>query len=126
MLRFVLVTAYCFAGIEHLRSPELFLPIVPGWMPFPHETVLLTGLAEVAGALALLTTRLRKLAAIMLAAYAVCVFPANIKHAFEGVVIGETALTWWYHAPRLALQPIFVWWPLFAGSLIDWPFGDAD
>ncbi len=125
-LRFVLVTAYCFAGIEHLRAPELFLPIVPGWVPFPRETIILTGLLEIAGSLGLMSTSLRRLAGIMLAAYAVCVFPANIKHAFEGIVIGETALAWWYHAPRLALQPVLVWWALFAGSVIDWPFRGAE
>jgi hypothetical protein len=29
---------------------------------------------------------------------------------------------WAYHAPRLAFQPVFVWWALFAGDLVDWPW----
>ena len=28
----------------------------------------------------------------------------------------------WYHVPRLAFQPEIVWWALFAGQVIDWPF----
>ena len=122
VLRYLLAAAYCFVGIVHLRSPEVFLPIVPHWVPFPRETVLLTGAAEIAGAVALLTTRLRYAAGVMLALYAVCVFPANIKHAIEGVAIGGTRLSWWYHGPRLAFQPVIVWWALFCGGVIRWPF----
>ena len=40
----------------------------------------------VAGAVALLTASLRWWAGVMVALYAVCVFPANIKHAFENVL----------------------------------------
>ncbi len=86
-----------------------------------------TGLCELAGALALLTTRFRGLAGICLALYAVCVYPANINHAFETVPpalvkMGQMHLGWWYHAPRLALQPVLVWWALFAGEVVTWPF----
>ena len=44
-----------------------------------------------------------------LAAYAVCVFPANIKHALDSLVAGEAFLGGWYHGPRLVLQPFIVW-----------------
>ena len=45
----------------------------------------------------------------------------NIKHAFDGVVIAPIPDSWWYHAPRLALQPVLVWWALFCSGVIDWP-----
>ena len=51
----------------------------------PHAVVLVTGLCKIAGSVALLTRRLRRLAGILLAIYAVCVFPANIKHAVESI-----------------------------------------
>ena len=57
-----------------------------------------------------------------LAVYAVCVWPANFKHAFGGVDIPHISSSWWYHAPRLALQPVIVWWALFCAGVIDWPF----
>ena len=122
ILRWLLAAAYLTAGVVHLRSPGTFIPIVPDWVPFPAQTVLFTGVCEVAGAIALLTRRLRYVAGVMLALYAVCVFPANIKHALDGVAIGGSRLGWWYHAPRLAFQPVIVWWALFAGQVIDWPF----
>jgi uncharacterized membrane protein len=122
VLRYVLAVVYFFVGVVHLRSPDVFLPIVPEWVPFPRETVLATGACEVAGALALMTTRLRYAAGVMLALYAVCVYPANIKHALEDVTVGGTHFSWWYHAPRLAFQPVFVWWALFCGGVTSWPF----
>ena len=42
-------------------------------------------LCELAGAAAMLTARWRCLAGIMLALYALCVWPANIKHAVEHI-----------------------------------------
>lgn len=121
-LRWILAAVYFTVGVIHLRSPEAFLPIVPGWVPMPRTVVLLTGIAEILGAIGLLLPRLRWLAGVMLAAYAVAVFPANIKHALEGVRVGGEVLGWGYHGPRLAFQPVFVWWALFAASVIDWPF----
>ena len=123
--RWALAAAYLLVGIIHLRSPGVFLRIMPGWVPFPRETVLLTGACEIAGAIALMTARFRRLAGIMLAAYAVCVYPANVKHAIDDLTAGAGPghLGWWYHAPRLAFQPVIVWWALFAGGVVSWPFG---
>lgn len=123
ILRWTLAAAYLSVGIVHLRSPEAFLPIVPLWVPFPRDVVLITGACEIAGSIALCTTRLRFLAGVMLALYAVCVYPANIKHAVDGITVGGAHLGWWYHVPRLAFQPVIVWWALFAGRVVDWPFG---
>tara|TARA_B110001454_G_scaffold218985_1_gene248934 strand:- start:638 stop:898 length:261 start_codon:yes stop_codon:yes gene_type:complete len=57
----------------------------------------------------------------MLALYAICVFPANIKHAVSYVAIDGVQLGWWYHGPRLSFQPIIVWWSLFSSGVTDWP-----
>ena len=120
--RLVLAAAYGFVGYVHITSPEGFLPIMPDFVPFPREVVLGTGVAEIAGAIGLMVPRLRRAAAWGLAAYAVCVFPANIKHAVDGVVVSGAALGWGYHGPRLLAQPVIVWWALWAGGITDWPF----
>jgi len=120
--RWLLAIAYFLVGVEHIRSPHGFVSIVPGWVPFPQETVFVTGLCELAGSIALLTRRLRWWAGVMLAAYAVCVYPANINHAINNIPVGGASLGWWYHGPRLAAQPLIVWWALFAGEVTLWPF----
>ena len=123
VLRWLLALGYLIAGIAHLRAPAGFLQITPGWVPWPATVIALTGLAELAGAVALAAIpRLRKAAGIGLALYAVCVFPANLNHAFSHIAIGGTQLGWWYHAPRLALQPVLVWLALWTGGSTDWPF----
>ncbi len=122
IVRWVLALFYLVAGVAHLRSPGGFLAITPGWVPYPEAVVALTGIAEILGAIGLMVPRLRYAAAIGLAAYAVCVYPANINHAVNDIAIGGTSLSWWYHGPRLLLQPLFVWLALWAGHVIDWPF----
>jgi uncharacterized membrane protein len=95
VMRWTMAAFYLVAGTGHLLRPEAFLPIVPAWVPRPREVVLLTGLCEIAGALALLMPRLRVLAGIMLALYALCVWPANIKHAIDGVSLPPIPDSWW-------------------------------
>jgi uncharacterized membrane protein len=120
-MRWLMAAFYIVAGIGHLLRPDAFLPIVPDFVPMPREIIVLTGLCEFAGAAALLTSRLRKIAGIMLALYALCVWPANIKHAVEGINLPPIPDTWWYHGPRLAFQPVLIWWALFCSGAIDWP-----
>jgi uncharacterized membrane protein len=36
------------AGVAHIVQPDVFLPIVPDWVPFSRETVVLTGACELA------------------------------------------------------------------------------
>lgn len=121
-LRWLLAMAFALVGIVHLKSPDSFMPIMPGWVPWPREVILATGVCELLGATSLLVHRLRWFAGVMLASYAVCVFPANVKHAVDHVAVGGVELGLWYHVPRLLFQPVIVWWALFAGGVIDWPF----
>jgi uncharacterized membrane protein len=120
-MRWTMAAFYLAAGTVHLIAPDQFLPIVPDFVPMPREVVLATGLCEIAGAFALLTTRLRWLAGVLLALYALFVFPANIKHAFEGIHLPPVSNSWWYHGPRLMMQPVLVWWALFCAGVVDWP-----
>ena len=110
-------------GVLHVLAPAVFLPIMPPKIPYPRQVVVGTGVAEILGGLGLLIPRTRKAAATGLALYAVCVYPANLYHAFARRTVPPLPDIWWYHAPRLAFQPVFVWWALFAGGLLPrrWP-----
>jgi len=120
--RRVLAAIYLAAGVLHLMVPEPFVGILPGWVPRPDLVVALTGVAEIAGAAGLMIPRLRRAAGIGLALYALCVWPANFEHARQALAQDGLPPGLWYHVPRLALQPAIVWWALWAGSVIDWPF----
>ena len=119
--RWLLAAAYLAAGVMHLRLPALLLAITPAWVFWPREVIIATGIAEIAGAIGLLTRRSRRAAGWALAAYAVCVYPANIQHALNDLGDG-TGLSWWYHGPRLAAQPLIVWWALWASGVTAWPW----
>lgn len=105
IMRWFLAAFFVAGGVAHLAVPGEFLKITPDWVPFAPQVILVTGFCEIAGALALVTKPLRSWAGIALAVYAVCVWPANFKHAFGGVDIPHLSSSWWDHAPRLALQP---------------------
>ncbi|WP_398470029.1 hypothetical protein [Tardiphaga sp.] len=122
-MRWVLAAFFAAAGIAHLRIPETLLLITPAWVPFAREVIIATGVFEIAASIALLSrTRLRWWAGVALALYALCVWPANVKHAMEGIEMPLIGNSWWYHAPRLALQPMIIWACLFCAGATDWPW----
>jgi len=122
VMRWILATFYTWAGLAHLTVPDKLLLITPGWVPFAPQVIFLTGLFEIAASAALVTRPLRLWAGIAMSLYAVCVFPANIKHAIDGIHLAPIPDSWFYHGPRLALQPVIVWWALYCSGAIDWPW----
>lgn len=141
-LRWVLAVLFVVAGIAHLAVPKPFIAITPDWVPFAPQVIFVTGLCELAGAAALVANdvwnllssanrqgrfatmlgSLRWSAGVAFALYALCVWPANIKQALDHIVIAPLPDSWWYHGPRLALQPVIIWAALFAAGVTDWPF----
>lgn len=122
ILRILLAIFYFGAGILHLKSPAGFVEITPSWVYFPDEVIAFTGIAEIAGAIGLMIPRFRTAAGIGLALYALCVWPANFNHAWNDIAIDGRDLSWWYHGPRLAFQPVFIWLALWVGNVTEWPF----
>jgi uncharacterized membrane protein len=121
-MRWVMAIFYAAAGIAHLAAPDKLLAITPSWVSFAPQIIFVTGLCELAGAVALVTKPLRRAAGFALAAYAICVWPANFKHAIDGIDLPYIGNSWLYHGPRLAFQPVLVWWALFSAEIIDWPW----
>ena len=124
LARAVLGTGYAAAGVLHLTLPAPFLKIVPAWVPAPSATVALTGLAELAGASALLQPwrpALRRAGAIGLALYALAVWPANFQHFALDRAAPDGGLGPAYHVPRLLAQPLLIWLALWAGEVTAWP-----
>ena len=120
VMRWILAAFYTAAGIAHLWAPEKLLAITPSWVPLAPQVIFLTGVFEILGSVALVTRPLRWWAGIAFAAYAICVWPANIKHAIGGIDLPYISSSWLY--PRLAFQPVIVWWALYCSGVIDWPW----
>jgi uncharacterized membrane protein len=124
-VRAPLALFYVGFGVLHLTAAPSFVAITPDWVPHPALVVAFTGVCEILGGVGLMIPITRRVAGFMLALYAVCVFPANIHHALDHVSVPGLPSSWWYHAPRLAFQPVLVWAALFAGGVIDWPWRRA-
>jgi uncharacterized membrane protein len=124
-LRWLLAVFYLTGGVFHLIRPRPFLAITPQWVPAPDWVILLTGLAELAAAPALVqpwSQPLRRAAGVGLALYAVCVYPANVNHMLLDFAKPDDGLGLAYHIPRLLAQPLIGWAALWAGEVIEWPF----
>lgn len=113
LLRWLLAAFYGVAGIIHLVNPEPFLSIMPAPVPYQLQIVWFTGIAELAGAVALVqpwSAQLRRAGGIGLALYALCVWPANVNHMLldmSGAMEGPGLA---YHIPRLVIgQPLLIW-----------------
>jgi uncharacterized membrane protein len=125
VMRWIMAAFFLAGFVLHLRATDSLIAITPDWVPCPRAAVYLTGVIELIGAVSLLIPRLRRWSGVMLAAYVIAVWPANFKHAFAHIALPPIPDSWWYHAPRLALQPVLAWWALFSARVIDWPFRRA-
>lgn len=124
MVRALLAVFYAIAGIVHLVLPDPFIAIVPPFVPAPAAVVALTGVAEILGAAGLAQSgrpALRRAAGWSLAAYALCVWPANVQHMLLDLARSGQGLGLGYHVPRLAAQPLLIWAALWTGEATDWP-----
>ena len=119
-MRILLALFYAYAGYRHIVDPQPFLRITPSFVPFQDEVVLWTGVAEIAGALALaqpLSPVLRKAGGIGLALYALCVWPANVNHMLIDLASPDGGWGLAYHIPRMFAQPLLIWLALWAGDV---------
>lgn len=124
-LLWLMAAFYGAAGYFHLANPAPFLQITPPWVPAPEAIIALTGLAELAGAAGLLqpwSQPLRRAAGWGLAAYALCVWPANFQHLLLDLDRADGGAGLGYHIPRLAFQPVLIWLALWVGEATDWPW----
>jgi uncharacterized membrane protein len=116
VLRWVLAALYALAGVIHLINPAPFLTIMPPFVPAPLAVVLLTGVAEILGAIGLIqpfSRPLRRAAGWGLALYALCVWPANINHFILDMARDDGGLGLAYHVPRMFAQPLVIWLALW-------------
>ena len=101
------------AGVLHMVRPEFFDAIVPAWMPgTKRATTLVSGAAELAGAVLVANPRTRRLGGWVCFWVFLGVYPANIQSALDGGIASaspplDSAAAAWL---RLPLQiPLLLW-----------------
>ncbi len=86
--------------------------MMPAYLPWHRELITVSGVAEMAGGLAILVPGLRTPAGWGLIVLLVAVFPANLHvalHGWEGVQIPR-----WVLWARLPVQGLFITWIYWA------------
>ena len=101
---------YIVAGSLHFIKPEMYLKIMPPYIPRHLLLVRLSGACEILGALGLLVSRTRRAAAWGLIALLLAVFPANIFMATNPIDAGAVSIPPVIRWARLPLQGLLVWW----------------
>jgi uncharacterized membrane protein len=112
--RILLAAALGVAGVAHFADTDEFLGQVPTFLPWREAIVLVSGVVELALAVALLALRSERLALLgwVVAAFFVAVFPGNVWQAVHGSPsfgLDTTAS----RVVRLFFQPVLVAWALW-------------
>ena len=113
ILRWFATLFFLVAGALHFVIPEFYLAMMPSFIPFQQFFIVLTGIAEMAGAIGIQIPKLRRLSGILMMILLVAIFPANIYVAIMQPSLPtleySAASMWW----RLLLQPLFILWIWF-------------
>lgn len=110
----LLAAFFVLAGAMHFVTPRSYRAIIPPYVPRPREVVAVSGVAEIAGGLAVLHAPSRRpLARWWLLALLAAVFPANLHMALnpdEIAGLDRRRTPRWILWARLPLQPLMMLW----------------
>ena len=111
---FLLVSLYSLGGLNHFLSANLYLQIMPKYLPFPKELIVISGFLEILLAALLLPPVTRKLAGWTIGLMLLAFLPVHIQMILDapvriGMITVTPALAW----ARLALQPVLIAWAIW-------------
>lgn len=109
---------FILVGIEHFRSPQKFVDIVPNYLPFALFLVYLTGVIEIVGGLGIIYPDTREITGRLMVLFLLAVYPANFYMWANDVPFNGTRLTTNGHLVRLSVQMLLIAGALgFSGDL---------
>lgn len=114
VLRWLLAAGFVTTGALHFSAADVFVRVMPPYLPYPRALVLLSGVAEIAGALGVLVPGLvRRLAGLGLILLLIAVFPANVHmalHPDQIAGLNIAPLLLWLRLPLQAVLIAWVYW----------------
>lgn len=104
----ILAVFWIAGGVNHFAMPKVYESIMPDHLPAHRELVLWSGVAEIAGGIAVIPARGRRFARWWLLGVLAAVYPANVHMALhpERYEKVPPAALW----ARLPLQFLCAWW----------------
>lgn len=106
LLCYALAGLLGIAAFAHFRSPEVFVPLVPEFIPNAPFWILLSGIVEAVLALGLLYPPARKMAALLTLAMLFAYLPLHVLDLFrETPAVGSMTVA----IIRIPVQFLFMW-----------------
>ncbi|HET7234562.1 MAG TPA: hypothetical protein VFJ16_31410 [Longimicrobium sp.] len=115
--RALLAAGFVFAGVMHFVITARYMRIMPPWLPWHRELVLLSGVFEIAGGIGLLVPRVRRAAGAGLVLLLIAVLPANVQMLLNARASHASALAQGLLWARLPLQLALIVWVAYAAGL---------
>ncbi len=113
VLRALLAVTMVVAGVLHFVFTDLYVAIMPSYLPAHLELVYVSGVFEILGGLGLLIRRTRRAAAWGLVLLYICVFPANLNMAINEIQPSGgdiPPVLMWVRLPFQLLFIAWAWW----------------
>jgi len=115
--RVILALSFIWVGILHFATPDIFLAIMPPYLPWPLELVYVSGFFEILGGIGLVIPQTRRWATWGLLALLVAVYPANIHMLVNEVYLPDMPREKWILWARMPFQFVFAGAVLWTGQL---------
>jgi uncharacterized membrane protein len=108
--RIILAFLFIIFGSLHFIAPQLYVKIVPPYLPAHLPIVYISGVAEILGGIGLLVPSVRQAAAWGLVVLLIAILPANIymatAHLSAPGIMGQSWAQWL----RVPLQLPLIYW----------------
>lgn len=107
--RYLLVVFFLAAGLNHFRTPDFYLPMMPPYIPAHEFMVMLSGITEIVAAILLAVPKTSRIGAWFIVAHLVVFFTVHVymlletNGAFQGIPTFGLVL-------RIFMQFIFIGW----------------
>ncbi len=106
-LLYLMALIYVVAGVYHFVNPKLYMKIMPTYFPWHLQLIYISGVIEIVLGLLLIPESTRPVAAWLIIAMLVAIFPANIQMAVTFWQRNSSSL--WMAIARLPLQGVLIW-----------------
>ncbi|EQA34699.1 DoxX-like family protein [Leptospira inadai serovar Lyme str. 10] len=107
-LLYIMAFFYILAGSFHFINPAFYLRMMPPYIPFHSEVIIVSGIIEILLGIFLIPKFTRRQAAWGIVLLLIAVYPANIQMFLDAWKSNNPKL--WVTIVRLPFQFLFIWW----------------
>lgn len=105
---YIMVLLYFVAGINHFVKPELYLKMMPSYIPFHAFCIYFSGICEVVLALLLIPIKTRKVTAWMIVIMLIVFFVIHVQMLIDN--LNNDNVIFWGSIIRIPIQFVLIWW----------------